>query len=77
MSRVSLDDQGRLEIPEALRDRYGDRYWIVELGSLIKLIPLAADPLNALRDDFEDIDGAAGELREAARRDALDRAGRD
>lgn len=77
MSRVTLDEEGRLEIPEVLRDRYGDRYWIVESGSSIKLIPLADDPLKALRDEFEDIDGTVEKLRGAARRDALDRAGRD
>ncbi len=77
MLRGTLDDQGRLEIPEPLQDQYGGRYWIVESGSSIKLIPLADDPLKALRDEFGDIDGTVGELREAARRGALDRAGRD
>jgi bifunctional DNA-binding transcriptional regulator/antitoxin component of YhaV-PrlF toxin-antitoxin module len=30
MPEVTLDDQGRLTLPEGLRKRYGDRYRVVE-----------------------------------------------
>ncbi len=42
----------------------------------IKLIPLADDPLDALREEFADVDRSADELRERARETALDEAGR-
>lgn len=76
MSDVQLDDRGRLTLPKELRERYGDRYWLVELHEGIKLIPVAEDPLAALRDEFEAVDSSAEELLEAAREEALEEAGR-
>lgn len=76
MSETTLDDRGRLTLPKELRDRYGDHYHIVELHDGIKLIPVASDPLEALRDEFEDVDASSDELREDARNGALDEAGR-
>ena len=75
VSDVELDDRGRLTIPKELRERYGDRYWIVELHEGIKLVPIADDPLAALREEFSDVESTAEELLEAAREDALDEAG--
>ena len=76
MSDVQLDDRGRLTLPKELRERYGARYWLVELHEGIKLIPVAEDPLAALRDEFEAVDSSAEELLEAAREEALEEAGR-
>lgn len=75
MSEVALDDRGRLTIPKEIREEYGDRYRIVQLHSGIKLIPIAEDPLSALRDEFADIDKSVDELRTDAREAALDEAG--
>jgi hypothetical protein len=44
MSDATLDDRGRLTLPKEIRERYGDRYYIVELHDGIKLIPVADDP---------------------------------
>ena len=76
MSDATLDDRGRLTLPKEIRERYGDRYYIVELHDGIKLIPVADDPLSALRDEFEDVKETAEELPEVAREAALDEAGR-
>ncbi|MFU8866502.1 AbrB/MazE/SpoVT family DNA-binding domain-containing protein [Natronococcus sp.] len=76
MSDVALDDRGRLTLPKEVRERYGDRYHVVQLPDGIKLIPVADDPLEALRDEFADIDKSTDELREEARETALDEAGR-
>jgi bifunctional DNA-binding transcriptional regulator/antitoxin component of YhaV-PrlF toxin-antitoxin module len=76
MSDATLDDRGRLTLPKGLRERYGDHYHIVELQDGIKLIPIAENPLEALRDEFEDVEKTADELREEARDAALDEAGR-
>ena len=76
MSDATLDDRGRLTLPKEIREQYGDRYHIVELHDGIKLIPVAEDPLGALRGEFEDVEGTAEELREGARERALDEAGR-
>lgn len=76
MSDVTLDDRGRLTLPKEVRERYGDRYHVVQLHDGIKLIPVAEDPLDALRDEFADVEKSADELREEARETALDEAGR-
>ena len=76
MSNVSLDDRGRLTLPKEIRERYGERYHIVQLHDGIKLVPVADDPLDALRDEFVDVDTSVDELREDARKAALDEAGR-
>ena len=72
MSDASLDDRGRLTLPKELRERYGDRYHLVELHDGTKLVPVSGDPLDALRGEFADVEKTADELREAA----TDEAGR-
>jgi bifunctional DNA-binding transcriptional regulator/antitoxin component of YhaV-PrlF toxin-antitoxin module len=76
VSNARLDDRGRLTLPKELRERYGDCYHVVDLHDGIKLIPVADDPLAALRDEFADVEGSAEELREGARDAAVDEAGR-
>lgn len=76
MSDTTLDDRGRLTLPKEIRERYGDHYHVVDLHDGIKLIPVADDPLGALRDEFADVEKTADELREGARETALDEAGR-
>lgn len=76
MPEVTLDDRGRLTVPKEFREQFGDRYRIVRLHDGIKLVPVDADPLDALRTEFADTDGSATELREGTREEALDEAGR-
>lgn len=57
---VRTDDRGRVTIPKEARDRYGERYRLVELDSGIKLVPIPDDPLEELRA------AASDELREAS-----------
>jgi bifunctional DNA-binding transcriptional regulator/antitoxin component of YhaV-PrlF toxin-antitoxin module len=76
VTEITLDDRGRLTIPKELRERYGDRYHLVRLHDGIKLVPIAESPLSALREEFADVDADAAALREGAREDALDEAGR-
>lgn len=76
MSEATLDDRGRLTLPKEMRERYGDHYHIVDLHDGIKLVPISEDPLDALQEEFSDIDKTAAELREDARDAALDEAGR-
>jgi len=75
MSEATLDDRGRLTLPKEVRERYGDRYHIVELHDGIKLVPIADDPLDALREEFADVEKSADELREEGREATLDEAG--
>ena len=74
MSAVTLDDRGRLTVPKDLREEYGDRYRLVELHDGLKLVPLEADPLEALREEFADVDNSAEVLRSEGRETTLDEA---
>lgn len=56
---AETDGQGRLYIPKEVRERYGEKYHIVTYEDRIELIPVADDPLAAVRK-------AAGDLREAS-----------
>ena len=76
MADVTLDDRGRLTLPKTVREQYGDRYYLVELPDGIKLVPVADNPLAALRDEFADVSKTATALRHEAREMAVDEAGR-
>jgi len=54
---AETDKQGRLYIPKEIREKYGERYHIVTYEDRIELIPVADDPLAAVR-------AAAGKLRD-------------
>ena len=75
MGRATLDDRGRLTLPKEIRERYGDRYYVVELRDSVKLVPIADEPLESLRAEFADVEGTAEGLRDRARNEALDDAG--
>ncbi|WP_132060356.1 AbrB/MazE/SpoVT family DNA-binding domain-containing protein [Halorussus amylolyticus] len=74
----STDERGRIYLPKNVRERFGDRYRIVELPSHVALFPVDEDPLDGLRaavgDAFEDADG--DEMKRRAR-EALSREIRD
>ncbi len=56
---AETDAQGRLYIPKEVREKYGQKYHIVMYEDRIELIPVAGDPLAAVRE-------AAGELHDAS-----------
>lgn len=60
MIEVETDERGRVTLPKAVRERFGQRYRLVELEDEVKLIPIPEDPVAALRD------AASDELREAS-----------
>lgn len=45
----TTDERGRIYLPKDVRDRFGDRYRIVELPSHVALFPVDEDPLEGLR----------------------------
>lgn len=62
-----------------LREKYGERFHVVEYDDRIELIPVADDPLQAVRDEVGDTfeDRSLGEVRSATVARAESRARRD
>lgn len=58
---------GQIQLPEELRERYGERFRLVERGDHLLLLPVSDDPLKSLREEFADVDGSMLELRADAR----------
>ena len=58
--RTTVDEQGRICLPQKVRDRHGDRYQVVELPSYVALLPIDDDPVagvqDAVGDAFADLD---------------------
>lgn len=69
---VETDSHGRLYIPAELRQQYGEKFHVVTYDDRIELIPIADDPLQAVRDAAGDAfqDASVDELREDARKQA-------
>lgn len=68
-----VDEQGRLYIPKSTRDRYGERFRIVELYDGVKLIPVDEDPVDGLKEALKGIrDVPISELEEQAEQAARD-----
>lgn len=56
---IETDKQGRLFIPEAVREKYGEKFHIVTCEDRVELMPVADDPLTAVHE-------AAGDLSDAS-----------
>ncbi|MXR19115.1 AbrB/MazE/SpoVT family DNA-binding domain-containing protein [Halobacterium bonnevillei] len=69
---VETDSHGRLYLPAELRDKYGERFHVIEYEDRIELIPIEENPLEAVRDEIGD--SLEGESREELRAEALQRA---
>lgn len=70
MDELATDERGRITIPKELRERFGERYRLVELRDGIKLLPQPEDPVRTLRE-------AASEEFKQASMDELRDAGLD
>lgn len=76
----STDQRGRIYLPKDVRERFGDRYRIVELPSHVALFPVDEDPLNGLRaavgDAFEEaeVNDLKAQARESISREIREEA---
>ncbi|MFB6269026.1 MAG: AbrB/MazE/SpoVT family DNA-binding domain-containing protein [Halobacterium sp.] len=82
----STDERGRIYLPKDVRERFGDRYRIVELPSHVALFPVDDDPLAGLAaavgdafegEDVDDLKAAARQRTAADARADADDAPRD
>ncbi|RJT02670.1 AbrB/MazE/SpoVT family DNA-binding domain-containing protein [Halococcus sp. IIIV-5B] len=68
-------EDGRVYLPKHLREKFGDRFELVDRGDRLVLIPVDEDPLAALREEFRDVDASVEELKQGALDEALNEAG--
>jgi len=69
---IETDSHGRLYLPSELRQKYGEKFHVVEYADRLELIPIDENPLQAVRDEIGDaLDGTS---REELREKALERA---
>lgn len=73
---VETDSHGRLYLSSELRQKYGEKFHVVEYEDRLELIPIDDDPLQAIREaagdafEGESIEELREEAREQAKRDA-------
>jgi len=71
MTRAAVDDQGRLYLPKAVREEYGDEYRIIPFRGELRLIPVPDDPVQDLRErtsELRESDETVDELKQEARK---------
>jgi len=72
---AETDAQGRLYIPKEVREKYGQKYHIVMYEERLELIPVADDPLAAVREAAGELhDASVEEIREDCEAEAKDEA---
>ena len=69
-------EDGRVYIPKDLREKFGEKFHLVDRGDKIVLIPVSDDPLKALRDEFSGVERSVKEIKEDALKTAMEEAGR-
>jgi bifunctional DNA-binding transcriptional regulator/antitoxin component of YhaV-PrlF toxin-antitoxin module len=68
-------EDGRIYLPKQLREKYGERFELIDRGDRIVLIPVDEDPLEALREEVRASEKSVAELKDAALAQALEDAG--
>lgn len=69
-------EDGRIYLPKRLRQKYGERFELVDRGDRLVLIPIDEDPLEALREEARSSEKSVAELKDGALAQALEDAGR-
>jgi len=72
---VRTDAQGRIYLTSELRERYGEKFHVIEYEDRLELVPIDEDPLAAVRDELDDaLDGLSHEELRSRARDRASRA---
>ncbi len=67
---------GRIYLPKEVRERYGERFRMIECKDRIILLPVSKDPLKKLRSEWKDVEKSVKELKEEALKEGVEEAGR-
>ncbi len=76
MQTVQCDEKGRLELSQAVRSRYGEKFLVLEGRKELILRPIPRDPLQDLREIGRLLKGkSVRELKEAIEQQAMEEVG--
>ncbi|MFB6100180.1 MAG: AbrB/MazE/SpoVT family DNA-binding domain-containing protein [Candidatus Nanohalobium sp.] len=78
MSKTAVDSHGRLYLPKEIRERHGKEFRIVEFEGEVRLIPVAENPLEDLRQrtkKLRESDKSVEQLKQEAREELEELAG--
>ncbi len=67
---------GRIYLSKEIREKYGERFRMIECKDRIILLPVSEKPLKKLRDEWKDVEGSVEELKDKALKEGIDEAGR-
>lgn len=73
--KVDVGD-GRIYLPKDKREKYGDKFRVVELEKGIMLVPISDDPLEKLRDITSETEKSSEEIVERSRKAMIEEAGK-
>jgi len=63
---IAEAEGGRIYIPKKLRDELGEKFHLVRKDEKLVLVPVSDQPLKSLREEFEDVDKSAEEMKKEA-----------
>ncbi len=66
---------GRIYLSKEIREKYGENFRMIECKDRIVLVPVSEDPLEKLREEWEDVEDTVEELKEKALKEGMDEAG--
>ena len=76
MQTAQCDKKGRLELSQAVRSRYGDKFLVLEGCKELVLRPIPRDPLQDLREIGRLLKGkSVRQLKEAIEQQAMEEVG--
>jgi len=67
-------DNGRVYIPKKLREKFGERFHIVDRDDRIILVPVSENPLKELREEFSGTESSIEEMKNDALEEAVSEA---
>lgn len=73
---VTTAKNGYVYIPEDLREKFGERFHVVERDDSLVLVPVSDDSLEVLRDEFLDVEKSVEKLKERALKEGVEEAGK-
>lgn len=67
-------DNGRVYLPKELREKFGERFHIVDREDRIVLVPVSEDPLKSLRQEFSQTESSVEEMKSEVMEEAVSEA---